>query len=347
MKLKSLRYSQHEGRPNTWRVNGLTFDEINLLVGKNASGKTRTLNVINGLAGLLSQDSPLKYISGDYEVVFEDGHKLLTYSLKYSDQIVTSEEFAIDGKKFLERGAEGIGKIYAVKENKWIEFQTPPNRLASAARRDSIQHPYFESLFQWGNDLRFFAFGTSMGKDHLALIVKEGAPISFNPKDPNQVAGVYRRGYTKLGQPFKQNIIKDMATVGYEIEDVGLAPPLSIQVAPEIQIQGEMVALYVKERTLLPMIYQHEMSQGMFRVLSMIIHLNYAVMDSRPSCILVDDIGEGLDFDRSCQLIKLLIEKATHTSVQLIMATNDRFIMNAVPLESWSLLRREGGLQSL
>ena len=99
MKLKSLRYSQHEGRPNTWRVNGLTFDEINLLVGKNASGKTRTLNVINGLAGLLSQDSPLKYISGDYEVVFEDGHKLLTYSLKYSDQIVTSEEFAIDGKK--------------------------------------------------------------------------------------------------------------------------------------------------------------------------------------------------------------------------------------------------------
>ena len=68
-----------------------------------------------------------------------------------------------------------------------------------------------------------------------------------------------------------------------------------------------------------------------------------AILSGRPSCILIDDIGEGLDFDRSCALIELLMKKATHSQVQLVMSTNDRFVMNKVPLEAWSVLQREGG----
>ena len=84
------------------------------------------------------------------------------------------------------------------------------------------------------------------------------------------------------------------------------------------------------------------MSQGMFRALSLIVSLNYAEHTAVPSCVLIDDIGEGLDFDRSCALIKLLMQKAEETSMQLILSTNDRFIMNSVPLEAWTVLRRVG-----
>jgi hypothetical protein len=80
----------------------------------------------------------------------------------------------------------------------------------------------------------------------------------------------------------------------------------------------------------------------MFRALSMLIHVNYGVMVSKPNCVLIDDIGEGLDFDRSCKLIHLLREKAHDSSLQLIMSTNDRFVMNNVPLEEWTLLQRRG-----
>ena len=66
-------------------------------------------------------------------------------------------------------------------------------------------------------------------------------------------------------------------------------------------------------------------------------------MTSRPSCILIDDIGEGIDFDRSCALLELLIRKVKGSSVQLIMSTNDRFIMNKAPLETWAVIRRKGG----
>jgi hypothetical protein len=55
---------------------------------------------------------------------------------------------------------------------------------------------------------------------------------------------------------------------------------------------------------------------------------------------LIDDIGEGLDNDRSNSLIELIIEKIKDSSVQVIMTTNDRFVMNKVPLEYWSVIQR-------
>jgi predicted ATPase len=66
-------------------------------------------------------------------------------------------------------------------------------------------------------------------------------------------------------------------------------------------------------------------------------------MASPAGSVLIDDIGEGLDFERSLQLIKLLLKKAQGSGVQLIMATNDRFVMNTAPLETWSVLQRSGG----
>ena len=51
------------------------------------------------------------------------------------------------------------------------------------------------------------------------------------------------------------------------------------------------------------------------------------------SAIALDDIGEGLDFDRASRLVALLIQKAKRFNFQLIMTTNDSFIMNGVPIE--------------
>ena len=85
------------------------------------------------------------------------------------------------------------------------------------------------------------------------------------------------------------------------------------------------------------------MSQGMFRALSLIIQTVYAELTSDSGCVIIDDIGEGLDHERSTKLIHVLMDRAKKSDVQLIMATNDRFVMNAVPLEAWSCLRRTPG----
>jgi len=102
-----------------------------------------------------------------------------------------------------------------------------------------------------------------------------------------------------------------------------------------------MYGLKVKEKDLDGNTGHLEMSQGMFRALSLLCHINYACISDTYKCVLLDDIGEGLDFDRSKKLIKLIIEKAKKNNFQLIMTSNDRFVMNSVPLKYWNVLLRK------
>ena len=90
---------------------------------------------------------------------------------------------------------------------------------------------------------------------------------------------------------------------------------------------------------------QTDMSMGMFRALSIIIHFNYYELEKIPGCVLIDDIGEGLDYERSTELIKLLIAKveSSVSNIQLFMSTNDRFVMNSVDLKYWQIIDRVGG----
>lgn len=54
MFLKSLEYKEYENKPKYWHLNKFEIRKINLIVGTNATGKTRTLNLIGNLANLLA-----------------------------------------------------------------------------------------------------------------------------------------------------------------------------------------------------------------------------------------------------------------------------------------------------
>ncbi len=340
MLLKSIEYSQFVKKPNAWYLEKFLLGKINLIVGKNATGKTKVLNIIRGISNLLSGVHKLVFNSGNYSLIFEKDGKTIEYILCYENQGIYTEKLIIDGKTLLDRGAEGKGTIYAQKLGNDMEFQAPVNELVSVARRDSVQHPFFEDLHQWGQTTYHYFFGSQLGKDHLAVFSKEKREESLNFKETDKVVGFLRAGLTKHGQAFVDSVKKDMAEIGYKISDITIAPLKSIKV------HGGLVAtpegIHVKEEDISDSTDQNEMSQGMFRALSLIIQLTLAQLESTPSCILIDDIGEGLDFERSSKLIKILIEKANNSPTQLIMSTNDRFVMNNVPLEYWGVLQRVG-----
>jgi energy-coupling factor transporter ATP-binding protein EcfA2 len=339
MKLRSVSYVEHQGEPREWRLDGLQLGEINLLVGKNASGKTRVLNILHGLARLLGGIIKGQFTSGDYDVVFDEQGTPLHYLLGYRDAKVVREEYRRGDTLLLERGPGGIGKVFAERMNSMIDFQSPENELAVVSRRDSLQHPFFEPLYQWGRSVRHYPFGSSLGKNVVALMVKDPR-FQPDPTDAEQVVALFRKADREFPERFKAAVIADMKAVGYDLEEVGTMTPQSITI--QLPFPADPVFLYVKEADIPRQIDQNDMSQGMFRALSILVHLNYAILAHKPSCILIDDIGEGLDFERSCSLIDVLMRKAQASSVQLLMSTNDRFVMNKVPLEAWSLLKRKG-----
>jgi energy-coupling factor transporter ATP-binding protein EcfA2 len=337
MRLKSIQYSQYEGKPNEWRLEDCTLGDINLIVGKNATGKTRTLNVISGLANSFSGDLKQKLDTGNWDFVFDNDGEDIRYLLKWKSKHVIHEEFIQGGKTLLQRGADGTGKIYAEQLNLHIDFQPPSDELAVVSRRDTIQHSFLDRLYVWGEDVRHFRFGTPMGQNRLVVYVDGLPEQELNLKNPDYVVEIFRQGQKKHKADYLGLIIADMKKIGYELEDISIQ---SIQNVAINQTLAEASGISVKEKDLDAATFQGNISTGMFRALSLFIQLNYSLLDHLPSCILIDDIGEGLDFSRSAALIGLLIEKVKGTQVQLIMATNNRFVMNRVPLEYWSVIRR-------
>jgi hypothetical protein len=341
MRLKNLTYSQFPGTPHEWSIQDLALKPLNLIVGKNATGKTRVLNVIHGLAKLVSGEQALTFLSGKYDVLLENAPGLLQYILEYEQARVTREEIVLAGRKLLERGEEGRGKIWAEKLGTQMEIQVSPEQLAAVARRDAIQHPFFDPLHHWGQSVDHYSFGSPLGKETY-LVVRSQAP-GLVDKDKEKVITVFWRGLTDYGEPFTRTLLEDMSAIGYPLEEIGMAPPARVNLDPLTPVGGPLVGLFVKERELRDITEQSEMSQGMFRTLSVLIHLNYSLFAKRAHSVLVDDIGEGLDYERSCALIQVLMMKAEQSGIQMILSTNDRFTMNMVPLESWTVLSREGG----
>jgi hypothetical protein len=335
VQLRSLKYAELEDTDQAWFLEDLRLGQRNLVVGKNASGKSRTLTIINALARHLAGLQP-PTMAGNFDAEFVDENKTLRYQLKYVDEKVVSEKFSVDRRVLLDRSTNGEGTIYAEQIGKDIRFQTPLNQFAAVARRDAIQHSFLEALYVWASAVRIFYFGTSLGKEHLAIIVNREGP-KIDDRNQNAVVGLYRNAQSKFGQAFEGALLNDLEGVGYPSDKIGIGPLVSMRVDSTV---GEVVGLYVKETDLPGITDQNGMSQGMFRALSLFVHINYCQLAKSASCILVDDIGEGLDFDRSVRLIDSLRRKVEGTDIQLILSTNDRFVMNRVPLEEWSILQR-------
>ena len=339
--LKSIQYAERRGRPKEWTLDDLTLGPINLIVGTNATGKSRTIRAINDLARVLIPDARLRAAFGGYDVVFEsEGHDL-RYIVEVDEGRVIKEEYYRDGEPLLTRGPSGEGEIFAAAEDRKIRFKPPESELAAVARRDSLQHPFLEPLHDWASSVRHYAFGSSLGKDRFAAFIKDGPDL--DERDANQVVGVFAKAQNRFGQAFTETLKQDMARMSYELDGLELCTPEVFMALSPPGLPATIQGIGVRERGIGGIVDQVEMSQGMFRALSILIQVNYARLADRSYCILIDDIGEGLDFDRSTRLIELLRGKAMESSFQLIMATNDRFVMDHVPLEEWSVLQRHEG----
>jgi energy-coupling factor transporter ATP-binding protein EcfA2 len=344
MKLRQIEFSELVGKPREWSLLPVQFEDINLLVGKNASGKTRILNIIAALAEYLSATRRELHETGSFKVTFESDRGQAVYELSIVNKAVRREKYSLNGDVLLDRGENGRGTIKAIqiKEEK-LQFETPPTQLAAVFKRDAIQHPFLEELYLWATSVKQYRFGTKMGSDELFVdqaIAEDDAPAKVPEHlDYNKVFLIFRDGISRFNDQFKEAVAADMRALDYDIMDVGFGYLERGEYRGPI---NQPTYIYAKESDLKCETRQFEMSAGMFRALNLAIQLNYWAATKTAVCMLIDDIGEGLDFDRSTKLISLLIDKARNNNFQLIMTSNDRFVMNNVPLDYWGVVDRNG-----
>ncbi len=347
MSLVKLSYIEFEDTARHWEIDQATFSDINLIVGKNSSGKSRLMSVFATLARLLSgQQQPLPYEPSKFVIELELNNQAFVYQLEIKNGSVIAEQLTIDKEIKLSRCENGSGTIRYEKEEKDLEFQLPLTVLAAVNRLDTIQHPFLMVLHQWAKSVALYHFGTDFGKSQVMSITE--AEVFFrNPAhpvfdDPNNLVAVYTSAFKDIGEAFNKAIIADMNALGYSLTDVG-----SENIQTIINFPVAALVMFTVEKDLGFKNAQMQMSQGMFRALALVVHLNICAFSRKKQVILVDDIGEGLDYERAKDIINLLIHKAKTFDLQLIITSNDRFVMNEVPLEYWSVLKRKGGIVKL
>lgn len=331
MILSALKYTRYAGAPREWSVVGsggdyAYFSNINLLVGKNASGKSRTLNIVRKIAGLLSGRTDLTEITSPteyFELIFTDEDKQYKYILDFKDRLVVNEILYQDDKLRLDRNKNVL--LDSQGEN--IPFEIEASVLL-ISKHDINGQPYFKDFVTWGDSLRNYLFANQLEKNRL---VKDYTQISEGDQDiddPNVLIYTFYRGKHLFGEAYVAEISSNMQELGYYISDIC------------IQEKNGSYGLCVEEEGEYT-VSQRDMSQGMFRALSLLIMLTYARLSELSICLLIDDMGEGLDFDRSKKMMDIVIKKVNNSDMQFFMTSNDRTIMNRIPLRYWSVIERD------
>lgn len=342
MPLLSLSYKEYENDPRYWCLENCDFTKINLIVGKNATGKSRLINVLSGLCRMLTSKQSAVFDSGTYTAKIEIDGQIYSLLMEFSEGKVVRENLSVDGKEYLSRDQNGKGLIYYAHLQDYLPFQAPPSTVAFQQRQDELQHPQIVKLAKWANGCRTYHFGSSLGRETFLRLgsYEKAIAADDNLFEGGDLVSIYARAYSTYGEAFDQAVIRDMKTLGYPLLDVGTDDIRPM--APEIPLTEPVIGMYVIEDGRALKLPQTQMSQGMFRALALVIHMNVAVFGGHRTLLLIDDIGEGLDYERSVGLIELLVTNAHSSKMQLIMTSNDRFVMNKVPLEHWMLLKRTG-----
>ncbi len=273
MKLIQFKYWERSESGEEWEIEKLTFGKFNLIVGRNATGKTRLLKAISRVAGEFSGEAQ-------------------------STRRVMQVEFIPDEPP---PAANASPETAAAAD---------PASLRTAANAE------------WGRRAQYFPFAGRMNfKTH-------GPGESLHRLE---LPYAYQRACETSGPSFRDQVLQAMQEVGYTLSDVLLAEPRPGSL--ELLVKEPKRATYTPVRWL---------SQGQQRTLALITFLALLESDPRPATVLIDDFGEGLDFEHAQRFTKSLLNRLSSSPLQFIIATNDRYVMNAVPLEYWSVLVEEG-----
>ena len=311
-------------KTNGWELTELNaIKATNLLVGKNASGKTRTIRALQNVTNFL-QMKPIVFEGAEFKtkLTFEDAQNpgwKMVYAFEIAKGKVVSEQLTVNGKSQIKRSAEKT-----VFMDKLIN--PPSEKLVAQVRRDRAAYPEVEELMKWAEGV----IAVSCSNINPFTMILGSATNIVNPLPFSTMV----HALTKEG---KKSVLETAKRLGYEILDM-----------TTLKSNGEMKFVAINEKYIKNNIMDFQLSSGMMRVLYILCFLEYMKHEEKHSLLLIDDLGEGLDYNRVTLLGKRVFEACENEHIQLMASSNDSFLMDVVDISKWQILRRKNSkLQAL
>lgn len=301
-------------KESNWELTGLCpLNPENLIVGRNSTGKTRTIHAIQNVASFLQMKEFLPG-SRDFSVEMsfsdqDDAEWAMIYSFKVKGGIVEKESLVVCAKILIKRT-----KTRALYENTVVN--PPSDKLIVQVRRDKDSFPEIERLMIWAEGI--VSVSCSDINPYTTVIPsKIFAPVPFCDI------------VDKLTDDDKKQVLRRAKDVGYDLTSI-----------KTIKASADMRLVQVKEKGVSAQLVDMQLSSGMLRTVYILAFLEYIKHSNRISMLLIDDLGEGLDYGRSIHLGKMVFEDCRESGLQLIASSNDAFMMDVVDINNWQVLRR-------
>jgi len=310
--MKLIEFSHKAG---DWEINNLVLGDVNLIVGENATGKSKTLSAISDLGRfILKRDFSFDKKNYIWSAKFLTAEKLI---LQYEINIINKKvdkEILIIGEHVLIKREGNKAIISSLSSYSSIEISPPPEELVINIRRDIEEYPEFEYLINWSDLSKDYNFCSYSYMQNHTLFT--GLFETLNQDQRSQVISFCKKiGFDVLKiKPSKNNILPYFKHL--ELREQGVKRDMSFSA----------------------------LSQGMSRAISLIIFFEFQIesLNNKTPTLIIDDLGEGLDYQKAINLGKYVFERCKEADIQLIAATNDNFLMDVIDLEYWNILTREG-----
>lgn len=303
-------------KTNGWELKEMSALQMtNLLVGKNASGKSRVIKALLNVTNFIQlKSTPFGVNSFKAKLVFnysnnEDSQ--IEYEFELHNGVIVSERLISNGENVIKRD----------NKNSYLfgdEINPPSSKLVVQVRRDKSLYPQIEEIVEWAEGVTVICCSDI---NPFTLII--GSSKFINPLDFDELVG-------QMTKEDKNNVIGNAKNLGYDITNISL-----IKANPDLRI------VTVKERYIKDAILSFNLSSGMMRVLYLLCFLEFAKHKKHNSLLLIDDLGEGLDYSRAIHLGRMVFDTCEETGLQLIASSNDSFLMDVVDLSKWQILRRK------
>lgn len=314
MRIKSFSYKE-----DSWEINNLNLGSINLLVGQNGTGKSRTLAKIDRFVKILTRQEKkfeteewgIEFLTNDNQVLRYELKTLKTKNEVIKENLFYNNELILDRKR-----GETTFKIRKDSKTKWDTYSPPTQKLAISSINDIVKYPQTAEILNWAeNSYGFiFSFPSRFSRYRDELLNETG-----------DIADLF----DQLSKKQQNTVVENLNTLGFKIQEI------------KIEKIGRNY-LIIDERGLKYWVDLNDLSQGMTRTLCLITYLEFLISRKNPATIVIDDFGEGLDYIRAKDLGKLTLQKCSKKNIQLIATSNDSFLMEVVNIDNWNVLTRKG-----
>lgn len=312
MYLSSFQYKE-----NKWELSNLSFNgSLCLLVGRNSTGKTRTIRALQNVVSFMQMKQILLGNSRSFsaKLVFDnvtENNLRMEYSFTVKEGLIDREFFSYDDRVLIKR---------TLKDAKYDSksINPPADKLIVQVRRDKELYPEIELLMEWAEGVTW----VSCSDINPYTII---GPAKFiNPYAFSELVD-------SLDDTSKKNVLKKAKQLDFDLISLNT-----------VKHSDSLKLVVVKERFVKDIILDMNLSNGMQRILYLLCFIEQVKNNSKERLLLIDDMSEGLDYSRSTRLGKMIFEDCTNSGLQVIASSNDAFLMDVVSLSKWQILRRKG-----